>query len=240
MSGELYVDVGYWVPGYADGDLEQYYLSLITSEHRVRPHFAEVVKALTDPLIAVQGVVGRLQVLYDLDTSVGVQLDAVGRWVGVSRNLSIPIPGVYFSWDDADADGWDSGTWQGPNDPTAGLVSLPDEYYRTLLRARIAANHWNGSLPDAGRVFDSVLGPTLSVVIVDNQDMSISIAIVGTGLTAVQQALVTGGYLPLKAEGVRIAEYFLPSTGGRMFAWDSDGPALGGWDEAAWGIEVMA
>ncbi|MGC7970039.1 DUF2612 domain-containing protein, partial [Salmonella enterica] len=68
---------------------------------------------------------------FDLDQAIGVQLDAVGEWVGISRNITVPLAGVYFSFDIAGL-GFDQGVWKGPFDPDTGLTTLDDDTYRLL------------------------------------------------------------------------------------------------------------
>ena len=58
-----------------------------------------VVATLCQPFVDEQSVLNSLPGKYDLDSAVGVQLDAVGEWVGISRELAVPLSNVYFSLD---------------------------------------------------------------------------------------------------------------------------------------------
>lgn len=213
------------------------YLGLITSEHASQPNFRRSIAALVGPLVGLQMVLDQMGGnAFDLDLATGAQLDIVGQWVGVSRNLHIPLTGVYFSWDDAANDGWNSGTWQGPNDPSSGLIQLPDDAYRTLLYAKIAANNWNGTIPGAYAVWAIAFTGSFLLILQDNQDMSLTIGIAGEPMPIVQQALLTGGYIQLRPAGVRIAYYAVVPTPGPLFAWDvTSGSALAGWGTGQWG-----
>jgi hypothetical protein len=164
-----------------------------------------------------------------------VQLDQVGEWIGRSRYLETPLEGVWFSWDEEDAEvGWDEGAWLGPYDPETYMVELPDESYRTLLKAKVAANAWDGTVPGAYEVWETLFASVGSyVAIQDNQDMSILVVLAGTRPDAVIKALLMGGYIPLKPEGVRIAAYAIPPDGGKIFAWNRSTEALGGWGQGA-------
>lgn len=130
------------------------YLRLITSQHRGRPRFAATVEALVAPLADLQDFLATVPGAFDLDSAIGAQLDIAGLWVGRSRQVETPLQGVYFSFD-TDGLGFDQGNWKGPFDPDAGLVSLDDESYRTLLRTKIAANAWDGTLPSAAKILGS-------------------------------------------------------------------------------------
>ncbi len=215
------------------------YLQLITSEHRDKPLFTAVMTALLTPIVDRINLLKSFPELYDLDSAVGKQLDGVGEWVGISRNLAVPLTDVYFTWDGPALLGWDSGSWMGPFDPSTGLVSLPDDEYRQLIKAKIAANRWTGGIFDAEVIWSQVFaGSGRQIIVQDNQDMSMTIGFVGAPLTAVQQALLTGGYFPLKPEGVRVKFYAVPPDTGPLFAWDADSPALAGWDAGRWAKEI--
>lgn len=216
------------------------YLALITSEHTGKPKFEATVAAGVSPLAKVQEVLKSLIGELDIDTATGVQLDKVGEWVGRSRRIGTPLVGVYLAWDDLAVDGWDSGIWKGTFDPDSGLVDLPDDAYRTLLKAKIAANNWDGTIPQAYSVWEAAFGSGAFLLIQDNQDMSMVVGIAGQQLSIVDQALFTNGYIPLKPAGVRVQYYAIAPAAGALFAWDTgEGSALAGWDTGQWAIELI-
>lgn len=215
------------------------YVALITSEHRDKPLFVAVVSALVAPMVDEINLMRDFTRLFDLDEAAGQQLDVVGEWVGISRQLSVPLTGVYFSWDSTALLGWDSGVWRGMFDPVTGLTSLPDDEYRALIKAKIAANHWDGTISGAEAIWAAVFGGSQTVILQDNQDMSLTIGFVGQPLSAVQQALLTGGYFPLKPEGVRVRFYAIPANTGPLFSWDTNSAQLQGWGAGSWSKEVQ-
>lgn len=213
------------------------YLGLITSEHRDKEKFQAMVQAVTSFYVQLQSTLSSLIAKFDIDTATGAQLDIIGRWAGISRFIRSPLTGVYFEWG-TDSVGWSQGVWQGTFSPTSGLAELPDDMYRTLIRAKIAANRWNGTIPSAYDIWEEVF-PNNRVIIEDNQDMSIIVAVVGEVLDAVTTALLTGGYIPLKPEGVRVAYYAVPVDTSPMFIWGGegtggDGVNTGGWSIGSW------
>ena len=212
------------------------YTALITSEHKNRPKFVDTVGVSVAPFVAVQNVLAGMNRQFSVDEAVGVQLDAVGLWVGVSRNVRVPLPGVYFTWRSAPL-GWRSGVWKGTYDPVSGLTQLPDESYRLLIRAKIAANCWNGTIPDAYAVWANIFGPDTLIVIQDHQDMSMTVGITGRTFSAVDIALFTQGYIPLKPEGVR-ASYTVVPDGGPFFGWRRESAAIAGWRAGSWGTRL--
>lgn len=237
---DTYVVPGYWAPpGYAVGDLRFEYGSFITSEHRDKPKFMAVVEAVTDPASAVQLSYLEMLAAFDLDHAVGQQLDIIGEWVGITRRVPVPLENVYFSWDSTAELGWDSGVWKGIFDPDSGLESLGDEDYRQLLRAKIAANQWDGTIEGAEAVWAIVFAGVQQIILQDNQDMTMTLGFVGPPLNAVQKALLLDGYFPLKPAGVRIRYYAVPPDTGPLFAWDADSDVLKGWEEGRWAEEIL-
>lgn len=210
------------------------YLNLITSEHRDKPKYVAMLSALIQGLADVKAVAQSLPQQFDLDTAVGVQLDAVGQWIGRTRILRVPIADVYFSWD-TDAVGWDQGVWYQTGDPTDNIVSLPDEQYRTLLRAVAAANAWDGTIPNAYRVWSILFqGTGYGIVIIDNQNMSMDLGLYGQLPDALTIALLESGYLDLRPEGVRIAHYILPTASAPLFGFGLENAAISGFGVGCW------
>lgn len=216
----------------------QDYLNLITSAFQNKPKFTAVVSLVTALPVQIQSQLALLTTAYDIDTASGVQLDQIGQWVGISRNISIPISGVYFTFDGSDYTvGWDYGTWQPASKPTQ-VTSLPDDAYRTLIRTKIAANHWDGTTPGAYLIWDQIFTNT-TILIQDNQDMTYDLAVVGGIIDSLTLALLTGGYIPLKPEGIKIAAYYVSVDSNPVFGWDVDSATLGGWDEASWVRSIL-
>ena len=211
------------------------YTSLITSEHASKPKFMAMVSVLAQWAADRQNMLASIPGLFDVDNAVGQQQDMTGQWIGQSRNLSEPLTGVYFSFDTASV-GFDQGTWLGPYDPTTGLVSLPDEAYRILLYAVIAANNWDGTVPGAYTAWNTIFEPLgYQILIQDNQDMTMNIVLVGPAPDAVTLALFTGGYLSLVPAGVAVNFYYVQSVpGAPIFGFDLENSTISGFDVGGW------
>lgn len=220
------------------GDVAQW-TALITSEHNQRPIYIETLTEILQPLADLIVNMAAMPADFDLDTAVGAQLDAVGVRVGVGRQISIPLVGVYFALDTADV-GFDQGTWFGPFDNPDGVFVLPDDAYRALIRARIADNQWDGTISGAYAIYDAIFAETgFSILIQDlgNMHMIFAIAPSSTTPDAVTLALFTGGYLSIKPAGVMIDGYMSPSVPNTpYFGFDVQTSAIDGLDVGAWGV----
>lgn len=98
------------------------YTRLITSEHNDKPRFMAMIEATVQGSVDLQNIQPEWPSLFDIYTAVGDQLDRLGEWVGASRNIAIPLTGVYFTWQNnliPDADNA-AGLWThhgGPSGP---------------------------------------------------------------------------------------------------------------------------
>lgn len=222
--------------GPSPGDVTPY-LNLFTSEHQPRPNFLEVASTLLQPLTDIQVLLASFTTLFDKDLAVGQQLDTVGQWVGVSRNLSVPITGVYFSLDSTTL-GLDQGVMQGPFDPTTGLISLPDDEYRVLINATIALNQWDGTIPGAYAALALVFGTSGNqILIFDLGSMHMALGLIGPGLTPILQALFIGGYLNIRPSGVALDTHYTPGVpGAPYFGLDAETSVVSGLDVGAFGV----
>jgi hypothetical protein len=216
------------------------YNAEVTSEHRDKPKFMATLAVTAQPLADTARLEQQYYLYYDLDLAIGAQLDAVGMWVGRSRYLPVPIT-AYFSWD-TDNLGWDQAVWKRPFDPDSGFVTLPDELYRVLLKAVIAANHWDGSIPGAYACWNIIWSqyPAYTFVIQDYGDGSMAYGLLGPAPPdQIMLGFFTFGEIDTKPAGIEL-DHFLPTMwpagpgGTPVFAWDSMDPAAAGWDVGAW------
>lgn len=214
------------------------YLGLVTTQHQDRPKFIASLTAALMPLLGAAELVKQIDEGFDVDTATGLQLDTIGEWVGRSRYIGVPITGVYFTWNGIATTGWNSAVWKGEFDPDSGLVSLPDDSYRVLIKAKIAANRWDGTVPGAYEVWSAAFGDASLIAIQDNQDMTMTLGISGPPLSAVTRALIAGGYIPLKPAGVQV-NYTISPDSGPLFAWNvPNDSATAGWNSGRWGAPL--
>lgn len=151
------------------------YIDLITSQHKTQPKFISWLSASLTIVDDNITVTNKIPSSFDIDTAVGVQLDTLGVIVGRSRVLNFQL---------------------------SGGVSpvLDDDHYRLALKAKIAQNQWDGTIPQVYEVWNSLF-PTVNLIVIDNQDMTMSALVYGQ-LDSISTELVTSGYIIPKPVGV--------------------------------------
>lgn len=216
------------------------YARLITSEHNLRPRFMAMIRGLATPFASNLNTLDLYKIKFDLDQAVGQQLDVVGQWIGATRYVRIRLDDIYFSFDTNDL-GFDEGKWYSIYNPLYETIRLDDEPYRTLLRAKIANNRWNGSIPDAYAVWETLFDDTgIGLLIQDLQGMHMLMAFTGPVLDPITIGLVTGGYLDLRPAGVRIDAYMVPTVADApYFGFDVQNDSIDGFDIGAWGKVIV-
>ncbi|WPS86454.1 DUF2612 domain-containing protein [Brevibacillus halotolerans] len=153
------------------------YLDLITSQHWDKDKYIRWITAVLEKGDAVVTLVNRIPEAFTIGKAVGVQLNTVGDLVGRSRYLPFQL-----------ADG---------TSPIMG-----DSIYRVALKAKIAQNQWDGTIPQIYELWDDLF-PDARLKLYDNQDMTMKASIRGDlGLESV--LLVTVGYIIPKPSGVRL------------------------------------
>lgn len=212
------------------------YLDRVTPFWRGQPKFTAELVAILEPISDLQDMLAKLPQTFDLDDAVGVQLDAVGLWVGRSRNIPIPIPNIWFSFDSAPR-GFDLGIWRGPFDNDSGITVLDDDTYRLFLRAKIAANNWDGTAETAPDAFNLIFSksPGSLIFVLDNGNMSMTVGIAGKIPSVLFLALLEEGFLPIKPEGVRVDYEITTSDGAPVFGFDVENGFISGFDVGAFG-----
>ncbi|MDQ0507428.1 DUF2612 domain-containing protein [Xanthobacter agilis] len=214
------------------------YSGLITSEHRGKSKFVATVEATVEPAVQAQSFLQTLPEAFDLDTAVGVQLDAVGAWVGVSRTISTCLISVWFSFD-SEGLGFDQGIWKQDTDPETGLYELDDDTYRALIRLKIKVNTWDGTIGTARAAILDFYGTTDSFpFILDNQDMSMVVCISGARPIMVMFSIYAGRYVEFKPAGVTLHTVVPSIEYTPAFGYDASSSYVGGLDAGSWVVDA--
>lgn len=216
------------------------YTELLPSANADKPNFLAVLAAFLQPFVDEQNTLASIVDKYDLDTAVGVQLDVVGQWVGFGRRVAVPLAGVYFALDASDV-GLDQGVWWQPGDSLSELVSLDDETYRLMLKTKIAANYWDGSLTQLQEIFASffAVSPGTFSFVVDNFNMTMTIGISGVVPGLIFQTLFLNTHVPFPPAAVLSNVVITSQDGAPIFGLDIDNDYIGGLDHGAWAVAVV-
>ena len=145
----------------------------LTDLFRKDPVYLALIDAVGDLLNDKLSEIEQFQSsMYNLETSVGPQLDMIGAIVGQPRQLLNVDTGIYFGFEEAPysetfgtiTDPNIGGNWRSIlNNPTSITVKkLDDETYRLLIKARIITNHSNGHAKDFLKVINLLEGNTLT------------------------------------------------------------------------------
>lgn len=186
------------------------YVSLITNEHRHKPKFEALVKAVSDTFGANYDLLQGMPNAFNLDTAIGAQLDIVGLWVGQPRLIPNVLLVEFFGFNGLGtplAYGEEGspalgGRFYGEGESYTATSVLADPEYRFLLRAKIVRNHAKGVTLEFAKSFKFIFNaPGL---ISDPGIMAIGIAI-GRDLSLVEKAIITGLDILPRPAGVRIA-----------------------------------
>ncbi|MBN3822362.1 DUF2612 domain-containing protein [Burkholderia sp. Ac-20384] len=203
------------------------YTDLITSEHQPRQKFMATVSTLIQPVVDQINVLLSMPGQFDLESAKGAQLNVVGEWVGIGRQ--VVIPKVDYSPD-------------GPTISTSVITSLDDDTYRLLIIAKIAANNWDGTTESLAELLQILFPPESGTLIFveDNFDMSMTIGISNAIPSITFLSLLFNQYLPIKPSGVRIDWYPVTSEfGSPIFGFDMSNEYVAGFDEGAWGTDDL-
>lgn len=211
------------------------YLALLPAASRNKPKFTAFLSAILDGLADGQNTLAAMPGAFDIDTAVGAQLDAVGQRVGLARQLPVPIAGVYFSLDDATL-GLDQGVIRGPFDPTSALASLDDTTYRLLLKIKVRANTWDGSLGVAQQMLAAVQSsaPGTYLFMQDRFDMTTIIGVSGVIPSRLFVSILKQMKEWLRPAAVDLSSVYVTSVNGAaVFGLDVQNSYVAGLDAGA-------
>lgn len=145
------------------GQLKDYYSNLLIVQYNGKPKAQAHIKFLVD-LVFANVLLLQIQDAFDWRTAVGVQLDIIGKWVGVSRNyngsllwgntyLSYPKSNDLVPMDETDAlqhgysdySTFETDTGNVLTYKNLGYVEqqLSDDDYRTVIGLKIIKNNIN-------------------------------------------------------------------------------------------------
>ena len=207
------------------------YTALIAGYHTQKPKFQEWIYTLTEPFNVAKKRLAQMIDAFDLSQAVGDQLDAIGARVGISRTLPVKLTNVYFALDDFEGIGLDLGVWKERFAPSDGLVTLGDEMYRAVIRAKIQINHWDGQMGSMHDFLNSVFaGFDVQGFLMDLGDMHVVVGLTRATTPPVIWELITRQIIDIIAAGVGVK--FVDNT--PFFGLDYNTDGVRGLDGGYW------
>lgn len=162
-----------------------YYADKLIAQYREQPRARATIEIFGKQILA-DDIATALGLAFSIDTAVGPQLDILGKYIGVSRNVGdiIPDEGTYFGFADytgaANINGFadyadpfaNPGSLFYLYQYASGIPSaLTDEQYRIVLKLQIIANSSDGTLYSLIAAMQTFLSGTIGIV--DAQDMNL-------------------------------------------------------------------
>lgn len=144
------------------------YLAKVTYPNDKQPNYMAVLAGVLQPFSDLQVFLNGMPSQFDLDSAIGAQLDVAGQWIGQSRNITIPIPDVWFSFGDANR-GFGRGVWKGPYAQGTMIDALDDDTYRRLLKAKVLANSWDGTLRQGQAILNAFFNDPATYVFIEDR-----------------------------------------------------------------------
>jgi hypothetical protein len=176
-------------------ELISYYSGLLIIQYRSKPKAKATIEASVGPVVTDQ-LPALIQDSYDLSTAIGVQLDVLGKYAGVTRY------------------GYGIGGSQ---------ITLGDSDFRTLIKLAVLKNNSGSSLYDIQTLIEGNFHN--QILVFDHSNMQMSYYLNSTiGSQNLGQVFVTSGLLP-KPMGVEIGSIIYSSDIFRFFGMRTYGLA---------------
>jgi hypothetical protein len=163
-----------------------YYVNRLIAQYVTMPKARGTIAAYVRQAL-IDGLYDELQNAFTLSTAVGPQLDILGKYIGLSRNIGVVVDDTpYFGFQSSNSD---TGNLNGFTDSTdAGVnaqaifyqtsftntvnTALTDTSYRFMLVLKIALNQSDGTLASIQDFLHTYLDGF--VALVDNADMTMT------------------------------------------------------------------
>lgn len=179
-------------------------LNLVTSEYGDKPNYIQMLTAILTPVINISTLNHNMSVIMDLNKATGKQLDLIGQILSLPRQVNFQ--------------------------PSQDISSvLNDDYYRLILKAQVAKNQWDGTKQGLYNLWD-ILFPENPLLLVDHQNMTASVVVVGLN-DSLSKELILAGYIVPKPAGVRYEYGFTEKP---IYSQDLNTAMLKGFDEGYW------
>lgn len=179
--------------------------SRVYGQYRNSPKLIEWLKINGVIANEIDAAADAIRLSYDIDGNSGAQLDIIGRVVGVDRGVIGTVDLPTYEFGDTSAEFGSDEIQFAPLD-VASDDELSDEYYRVLLRAKIIQNTSDVTIDSIILGIEAILPNSSPIVLLDGEDMSFGIDILGAITDVERQILSTKDIIP-KPQGVQFSGF---------------------------------
>jgi len=168
-------------------DVVKFYTDRMANIYRSKPKASAQMALFVKQMLA-DNLVSELNPAYDIDLATGAQLDVIGKYVGVSRDVQVPDTRPYFGFVTADYPAGDQnlngftiaasvfinaqGIWYRCAFVDQSTSQLPDYSYAQLIKIKIATNFSDDTMQSVQEQISGFFPGQLQLR--DNQDMTMS------------------------------------------------------------------
>lgn len=165
------------------------YTNLLIYQYAKKPKAVATIDAIMGECDRVVENLTDLLNQWDIDQARGFSLDIIGRRVGVSRTLPAFVSKGYLGYlGSLQGKPWGEGIWYREGDATGDSLSLNDEDYRFLIKAKIFKNFQDGTLDYVLNAMRLLL--TDQANIQDNYDMTVDVLLPLASLNPLQTYMI--------------------------------------------------
>ena len=204
-----------------------YYIARLIYQYSQQPN-AQMLTALMVKQALADDLTTLLSQAFNIDTAVGPQLDIIGAYVGVKRNIN-PVPTSPNAWELYPYSGTPTtngigmrlynnsvnttGVWESYSAISQPATNLSDTQYRLVIKLQIILNYNDGTLASIQNYLNNLLPGYATVV--DNQNMTLTYTV---NQNSIISATLLTQFLP-KPMGVGIT-VFIQSSGATRITSD--------------------
>ena len=147
------------------------YLRRIETQHRGRKKYMAHVETLLDMVGIAYETIRDTPEKFNVLTATGKQLDIIGQRLNVPR--IVDIPGA-----------------------ASNGTELDDESYRICILSEIMKDQWDGTEDTFREIWDQTIGQIVDADFCDNQDMTVTVNILGDVPDVIVDLITAGEILP--------------------------------------------
>lgn len=157
------------------------YIELLTSQHRDKPRFREMVEASISPLIDCLECLNSLDSKFTLETAEGDQLQIIADWLGAPNSIPNSIPVPYFGfqgqpeslpWRETNDPSFKSGYWRESGMSGYTALKMTPQLFKRVIKAKILLNQSDCSELSAKEIISLITDKSFKFK--DNKDMTIT------------------------------------------------------------------